>query len=252
MQRLTATLTALMLAQAGPVWGQQPPQSSGTTIYLPAQRAASAEDAQLAKILEDGANLVKAKRPFEAIPLFDRVAAAYEAKYKDKSVDYFCARSSVEELYYLAQAAASARKRNAMVVSPNWADAYYLKGYALMELNRVAEAKVQLQRATSLAPQNAQFLSEYGHVLQVQRDWAAAHASFKSAEQAAREFSPEAVRNSDLGRAWRGMAYSLIEMKRLDEAEALYRKCLELDKNDASAAHELRYIQSLRANAKRQ
>jgi tetratricopeptide (TPR) repeat protein len=46
----------------------------------------------------------------------------------------------------------------------------------------------------------------------------------------------------DLGRAWRGMGYVLIEQGRLEEAEAIYKKCLTLDPNDEKAKGELRYI----------
>jgi tetratricopeptide (TPR) repeat protein len=40
-----------------------------------------------------------------------------------------------------------------------------------------------------------------------------------------------------------------VEQNRLDEAEALYRKCLELDPKDGRAAAELRYVQAQRAKA---
>lgn len=43
------------------------------------------------------------------------------------------------------------------------------------------------------------------------------------------------------------MGYALVELKRLDEAEKMYRQCLELDKNDSKASNELRYIQNLKA-----
>jgi hypothetical protein len=41
---------------------------------------------------------------------------------------------------------------SATVVSGNWSYAYYLKAYALLDLGRVSEAKVQLQRAVTLSP----------------------------------------------------------------------------------------------------
>jgi Flp pilus assembly protein TadD len=44
------------------------------------------------------------------------------------------------------------------------------------------------------------------------------------------------------GRAWRGLGYNLVEEGKLDEAEAMYRKCLELDPDDAKSQGELRSI----------
>jgi len=46
------------------------------------------------------------------------------------------------------------------------------------------------------------------------------------------------------------MGFSLIEMRRLDQAEALYRKCLELDSNDRTAVRELQHIRQMRAESK--
>jgi hypothetical protein len=46
------------------------------------------------------------------------------------------------------------------------------------------------------------------------------------------------------------MGFVDVELNRLDDAEAMYRKCLELDKNDAAAMRELRYVQGVKAKAK--
>jgi len=133
-----------------------------------------------------------------------------------------------------------------MGVSINWSSAYFLKGYALIDLERPAEARAPLDRALALSPDNAHFLAELGHFHQIRKDWPAAMATFKRAEGAASSTSPEEVRKTELARAWRGMGYVLIETNRIAEAEILYRKCLDLDQNDASAKHELQYIAGLK------
>ena len=46
------------------------------------------------------------------------------------------------------------------------------------------------------------------------------------------------------------MGFAYVELNRLDDAEAMYRQCLELDKNDAAAMRELRYVQGVKAKAK--
>ncbi len=77
--------------------------------------------------------------------------------------------------------------------------------------------------------------------------WPAALAAYKHTESAATVFSPEAIRNAEFARIWRGMGYAPVETKKIAEAKALYRKCLELEQNDAAARRELQYVQTLKA-----
>ena len=73
--------------------------------------------------------------------------------------------------------------------------------------------------------------------------------AFERAEEAAQTFSPEAKRNDELARAWRGQAYVEVELGKLDAAEQLYLRCLELDKNDQRAQTELEYVRNKRKDA---
>jgi len=230
-------VAAVLLVLSSPAWGQSAPP------------AASSADVKASQLLADGVRLMQSKKSTEAIQIFDSVAAGYENKYKDKNTKFYSARSPAETLFYTLDAANS-NKGSATVVSGNWGYAYYLKAYALLDLGRVSEAKVQLQRAVTLSPQNSQFLSELGHVHQLEKNWQSALQIFQRAEAAAKEFSPTNARNAELGRAWRGMGFAYVELNRLDDAEAMYRKCLELDKNDAAAMRELRYVQGVKAKAK--
>lgn len=254
MQTLAGFLGLLCLVWSVPAGAQVNPQASGTTVFIPPALLKNPkgllpelteEDAKLGQVLVTGTGLVKAKRQSEAIFLYyDRVASVYEAKYKDRNTEYYAARSLIELMAYMTKAAVSGK--TAMGVSMNWSSAYFLKAYALIDLSRPAEAKAPLDRALALSPDNAHFLAELGYFHQLRKDWPAAMATFKKAESAAATSSPEEVRNIDLARAWRGMGYVLVETGRIAEAEALYRKCLELDQNDAGAKHELQYIASLK------
>ena len=237
MTLLRIALSVLLLALSSPGWGQ------GT---LP---PSTEEDARASQQLADGVRLMQSKRSAEAIQIFDKVAASYASRFKDKNVTYFGARSPTESLLYVVQAA-NANKGSAQVVSANWGYAYYLKGYALLDLGQISEAKSQLQRAVALSPQNSQFLSELGHIYQVEKNWKLALETFQRAESAATEFSPPNVQNAELGRAWRGMGFVYVELNRLDDAEAMYRKCLELDRNDAAAMRELGFVQGVKAKMK--
>ena len=236
---LRPALALLMLVLASSAWGAPPPPEP------------DAEDANAAKLLTDGVRvLTQEKKPAEAIPYFDRVIASYESRYSDRNIRYFSARFPTESLFYVLDAANN-DKGATRVVSANWAYAHYTKGYALIELGRIADAKVALGRAVQLAPENSQILSEYGHVFEIEKAWPQALEIFRRAERAAKEFSPPDKHDAELARAWRGMGYSLIEMQRYDEAETLYRQCLDLNKDDRSALRELAYLRSLKAKAPR-
>jgi tetratricopeptide (TPR) repeat protein len=231
-------VTALLLFACS-TWAQTP-----TTTPSP-------DDAKATQLLEQGVALMRAKKPADAVPLFDQVAALYEARAQDKAVKYYSARTASETLFYPLQVATSDKgKSPAVVLSGNWGYAYYLKAYCLLDLGRASEAKAQLLRAVALAPQNAQFLGELGHVYQLEKNWPVALETFERAEKAAKEFSPEQARNGELARAWRGMGYVLVELSRLDEAEAMYRKCLQLNAQDAMAQRELAYVLSQKAKAR--
>jgi tetratricopeptide (TPR) repeat protein len=203
-------------------------------------------DAKLTLILKEGVSLMEAGNFKEAMARTDTVIAAYEDKFRDSKDTIRCARSETETLYYLLNAANKESKKNTIVLSPAWADAYYLKAYILVDAGQFVEAKPWLAKAIKLSPSNSQYLSELGAVFQHEKNWPMALQTFQSAEQAA-EFSPPDAKNVDLARAWRGIAYIFVEQGRLDEAEGLYKKCLALDKNNTKATNELRYIQQVRA-----
>ncbi|MDR0233227.1 MAG: tetratricopeptide repeat protein, partial [Zoogloeaceae bacterium] len=78
----------------------------------------------------------------------------------------------------------------------------------------------------------SQFLSELGHIYQLEKNWPMAQHAFQRAEAAAKSFSPPDAANMGLSRAWRGLGYAYVELGQLDEAEKMYKQCLELDKND--------------------
>jgi tetratricopeptide (TPR) repeat protein len=254
---IAALLATACLAGALPASAQRYPMASGSTIYIPPETLKlniagpmpDGDDNSLAKVLDDGLKLVQAKRQSEAIFMyFDRVASVYAGRFTDPAIDYYSARTQPEQLLNLVSAANA--KRTAQVVPLNWSVAYYFKAYALAELGRLGEARQQIGRALALSPQNARFLGELGHIEDLEKRWQPALETFKRAESAARTYSPDSVRSQELARAWRGIAFSLIELKQYDEAEVLYRKCPELDPSDSNAQHELRYLQSLRSKGR--
>jgi tetratricopeptide (TPR) repeat protein len=254
LKQQTAWLAAMALAfslfAASPVFSQ--PAASGA----PPQAAAAAnpEDAALEQQLMAGAQLLQLRQPDRAIAdHFDKVIAAYELRYKDQKAKPYTGRWQVERLMYLLQAANAKEepKQGAIIVPQVWSDAWYLKAYALIELKRPTEARSALEAALVLAPRNSQYLGELGTVYLGQRNWPQALKIFEQAEAAAKEFSPPEVKNKELSRAWRGIAYVYVEQGRWDDAEKVYLQCLELDKNDRRAQNELNYVRTQRPTPQR-
>lgn len=205
------------------------------------------KDPKIRILLQKANSLAASDKPEQAIEKSDEVIRAFTASYKDTKERIYCARSPAENLAYLAQASLDQRK--AIVLSSSWAEAYFIKGYALQELHRLSEAKENLKLALALSPFSSQYLAELGSILQLEKDWPAAKRIFKEAQDHS-SISPAEMVASELGRGRRGFAYCLIEEGDLNGAEEIYYECLKADPKDARAKNELRYIQSLRAKEK--
>ena len=205
------------------------------------------KDPQIANLLQDARRLIDSNKAETAIESCDKVINAFKARYEDSKQKIYCARTSPESLGYLLQAANE--KTNAVVLSPTWAGAYFMKAYALQDLRRIPEARTNVQLALELSPFNSQFLSELGQIYQLEKNWPKAKQQFESAEDNAK-LSPEETQAIELGRARRGVAYVFVELGKLDEAEKKYQQCLAADPNDKKAKQELEYVRGLRAKGK--
>jgi tetratricopeptide (TPR) repeat protein len=207
------------------------------------------KDPQIANLLQDARHQIDGKKPAPAVEMCDKVIAAFKARYGSSKQKIYCARTSAESLSYLLRA--SHDKTNAIVLSSTWANAYFMKAYALQDLRRIAEGKSNVEFALELSPCNSQYLSELGEVYQLEKNWPKAKQQFESAEDNAK-LSPEEAQASELGRARRGLAYVFVELGKLDEAEKKYQQCLAADPNDTRAKRELEYVRELRAKSKLQ
>lgn len=201
-----------------------------------------ARQEEMAAMLDKGFNEVKVGNPSIAIEKYlNPVIEYYEGKYSGQKV--YCARTSQESLLYLAQAASD--NTSAIVIEPTWAQAYFLKSYASLDLGRKDEANKWLNSALALSPANSGYNSELAHLNQLQMNWPEALALYKKAEEYANSFSPDTLKNFELLRAKRGIAYVLVEQGKLEEAKALYKECLAIDPNDEKSKGEIKYIQNL-------
>ncbi|MDR2212490.1 MAG: tetratricopeptide repeat protein [Pseudomonadales bacterium] len=246
-------IAAVLLALPVAAWAQEPQSDAAAAPEL-GVREDALEAARTAK-LEQAAQIIGAGQPERAITEFlDPLIAEYETQYADSSVRVYCARTSAESLFYMMQAANAANggdaaSRDAIVIEPTWAFAYHLKAYALLETAQpdLNQALEQLQNALTCSPNNPLFWFELGHIRQLQGDWAAMLLVFTQALEFVEFASPEDTKNSERARALRGQGFALIELGRLDEAQAAFEQSLQNEPGNPTAEGELKYIEQLRA-----
>jgi tetratricopeptide (TPR) repeat protein len=200
-------------------------------------------------LLEKGVEELQRGNPDKAISYyFDPVIKQYEAKYSNDNRKIYCARTRQESLLYQLQAASESKE--AVVIDSAWAQAYYLKGYANIDLCKLDEAKIWINKALALSPSNSIYHSELGQVYQLEKKWPESITIFENALEPAYSASPETNKNIELLRAKRGIAYSLIELGKLEEAEQQLKECLTIDPNDENSKVEIQYIKSLKSDKK--
>lgn len=229
---LLSSIAALVLAiQAAPA----PPAAKPPSL-----------DERMTPQIQAAAQAVRAHQPQVAVDTLAPVLAAYDADHARETRRIYCAMSAPETLLYLMMAAKD--KVSAVAVPPGYCTALYLKGYALVDLGRVAEARGIYEHLLVLAPMYAQYQTEYGQLFRREKDWPRMLAICTKAGDAAKIADP-AIKPMQQGAALRCQGYALVELHRYDEAEKRYRDALALNAKDAIAQHELDYIAQQRAKA---
>ena len=190
MKRVTLQLLTLLVATA---CGFAAPAAAGTDPE---------KDPQMMRSLQEARRLIDGREPAAAIAECDVVIRAYGEHYAGSKQRIFCGRTPEERLGEMLKAAVD--KNNALALSSTWAEACFMKAYALQDLRRSDEAKTTLQQALKLSPFNAQYLAELGGLHGREKNWAKAEQLYREAEDDA-SLSPPAARAEDLARARRGL-----------------------------------------------
>jgi tetratricopeptide (TPR) repeat protein len=191
---------------------------------------------ELAKHVEAlQAVMTHAPRPFVQLVVHGEAATYYGV-------------SSTDCLGGMIQAAAAAAKgattaKSTICVRVPYADAAMLLGSFFNETGEPKKALEVLNTGLAISPRDASLLSERGVAFVVMHDWPGALNAYNAG------LAVEGLEANDRARMLRGQGMALTELKRLDEAEAAYRKSLELEPGHGGALAELRYIAKLRAGA---
>lgn len=205
--------------------------------------AAIERPTEAASAIEEATKLIAAGNPTAGLQLVEKVIAEAEPKLRDRQRLAYSAQSTAQALVYATLGAAAGKE--VVVYESAYADAYFLKGFALIDLGRQEEALKWFNRAIALSPMNAQYLAERGEWYKQRKEWGKAFKDYESSLSYA-GFAGEAQEPVSRGRALRGMAFVRIEQGRLGDAEALLKQALTVDPRDAKAKSELDYITSLR------
>jgi len=202
--------------------------------------AAQAKDDRV----DRAAELMRDGKQTAAIAILDTKIAEFEKAHPANSETMVFSASNLSQTIYYSGLSA-ALKKSGVVLDADWGFAYFLKGFALIDLNRSDDAFPYLDKAVALSPGDAQFLAERGEWYKTHKQWDKAFADFKAAADAS-AFSDESEKAKHKARGLRGMAYVLVEKHDLDGAEKLYKQSLEVEPGNAGAMSELEYIKSIR------
>jgi len=212
----------------------------------PAATAPDAKPLACSVRVIDAQTLIRSRRAEEAEASILRPALQQlEELAKTDTRKFYCSRTAAETLLYLGGAATRPEIGSAVIVDYDFALAHYFSAYLRVENRDLAAAEKHIEAALSLSPANPMFLCEKAHLRQLAKDWTGAIQLCDQAIDSTAAFSPPDARVREKTRALRTKAYSLVELKKTQEARSLYIECLALDPNDRKASAELRYLESL-------
>lgn len=186
-----------------------------------------------------GFGFIRAGKPKQAIAEFEAVIAASDRRHLGDPRQRFCARNE-RDARRIADAKGIAASEP-VLIDPAVCDAYFGKGYALVDMGRGDLAEAELRRATELAPFDAHYANEYAELFKSRRDWSMSLALFARAWDIV-DKNPAGSDASLAGRALRGMGYNEMMLGNLEEAERKFEQSLEFEPGNETAHIQLGFI----------
>ena len=179
-------------------------------------------------------------------------------KRKAANTGYVCTNGQSDTLEALIGAASASFKEKpgdnlpprTVAISHRICSAYFLKGFALIDLKRNQDALPFLEKAVEMDADNQHYLNELAEWHKTNRDWRKsleiftiasvttdfAIATMKDATQR------KALLDRRRCRSFRGIAFNHVELSEWEQARAAARKCLALIPDDKKSLDELAYI----------
>jgi len=136
--------------------------------------------------------------------------------------------------------------RESLHDSLEWVDmpavkAFYWLAYIAYEWHDFHQALRHIDEGIARDPSRPQMFCEKGVILNGLLRFEEALSAYRQALTARPWLS-----DKEKARAYRGLGYALIELRRLDEAEQAFHESLGLDPDSENARHELQYVRDVR------
>lgn len=250
---LSVSLVAALAACAGDSGrpGAAPPQVSALSqpsavAARPWERAQGELDAALTDLRKRGLRSVGSHLPALESEL-SNAGAAYAAAGASGETTYVLVDGLTEALAGLLKEA-EAKRKTVAVNSPYPSISFILASY-YNEVGRPADAVRVLDAGLTLPQQVGDaelgmhkpvLINERGVALGRLKRWPEALANYE------RGLALPALKDPDRARLLRGKGFVLVELKRLDDAEASFNESLKVEPRNPIAVNELRYIAELR------
>ena len=192
-----------------------------------------------------------------AIAKADEVIARFEAR-READAGYSCTSGMTDTLGALLGAAVANDKGTAepgrtktYAISSDICSAYFMKGFALVDLDRRADALVNFETAIAMDPDNNHFLNELGEWYKTGRQWQKSLEIFTKASETTdlslASFDDKAgaarITTQRRCRSYRGMAFNYVEMAEWEKARGALKQCLAIAPDDAASLREIQYIE---------
>jgi tetratricopeptide (TPR) repeat protein len=195
-----------------------------------------------------------------AIEKADTIIKRFEGR-KEENSNYVCTSGGADTLTALLGVATANtkatnstddKKDKTSAISSTICDAYFLKGFAHVDLKQRDQALVNFEKAVSLDPDNQQYMNELAEWYKTGGQWqksleifiAASEKTDMSIEFMDDKKKSKQIMNEMRCRSYRGIAFNQAEMRQWDLARKALNSCLKLIPNDPQSKAELEYIKA--------
>jgi len=186
--------------------------------------------------------VIAERRWSEARELLENALADMPPKWKAAQEDGdFLKIAFWDESEFFAYVQHGQAEKSIKWIAGSYSKAWYQLATIAVEEQRFDSALICIESGLAVELDHPELWSEKGYILgRLQRHQEALDCYRRAATS--RDWAP----SSQVARALRGQGAALVDLERLDEAEALFLRSLELAPDSKVAKHELDYIKQLR------